>query len=211
MIKSKIVFPVKIASTYAPAGLLTETFDEEIHQIVSPISKNLNLPSATGENISTIRVMPDIMTLPSVKKFSSWIKKVIPQLWEEIGYEPAELAVERSWVNQFKQGSILKAHGHGSTEMVMTYYHKIPAGSSSITFYNPFEVSTGMAPFSEKSFTIQPEEGLLLAWPGFLWHQVNENKVDDTRIAISMHVHQGSFTLADRWRLCNPPKSSASV
>lgn len=203
MITSKIVFPIKIASTYAPENLIGDDFDVELQQIFSKIEENRKVPAASGENLSTIRIMSDVMHLNSLKSFHNWLKSVIPSLWEEIGYEPSELSLERSWINQFMEGSRLHAHAHGSTEMVLTYYHKIPVGSSSITFYNPFDMSTGMAPFKQKMLTIQPEERLLLAWPGFLWHEVNENKVDDDRIAISMHVHQGSFTLADRWRVCN--------
>lgn len=203
MITSQTVFPIKIASTHAPKGLLGEDFDIELQEILSKVPNNRKLASGTGEVISTLRVLTDVMMLPSVKKFNEWTKTIIPSLWEEIGFAPSELAVERSWINRFNKGSRLRAHAHGSTEMVMTYYHKVPAGSSTITFFNPFDLSTGMAPFKDKSLTFTPEEGLLLAWPGFLWHEVNENEVDDGRIAISMHVHQGSYTLADRWRECN--------
>ncbi len=200
MISSQVVFPIKIASIHAPKDLLGEDFDKEIDEILSAIPEERRIPAARGKHLSTIRTMSDVMTLPSVNNFNKWVKEVIPSLWEEIGYAPAELAVERSWINQFSRGSLLRAHAHGSTEMVMTYYHKIPPGSGSITFYNPFDASTGMAPFKQKSLTISPEEGLLLAWPGFLWHEVHETSVEDKRMAISMHVHQGSYTLTDRWR-----------
>lgn len=200
MITSQVVFPIKIASTFAPKGILGEDFDKEIDEILNSMPEERRIPAARGEHLSTIRTMSDVLTLPSTKNFNQWVKEIIPSLWEEVGYAPADLAVERSWINQFSQGSLLRAHAHGSTEMVMTYYHRIPEGSGSITFYNPFDVSTGMAPFKQKTLTIKPEEGLLLAWPGFLWHEVHETSVNKKRMAISMHVHQGSYTLADRWR-----------
>jgi uncharacterized protein (TIGR02466 family) len=202
MITSQTVFPIKIASTFwEDKHLLGEDFLKEITDIFESVPDNRKLETAAGDHDTTLRVLPDIINLESMKPLKFWLKNIVYKMWEEIGYAPTALAIERSWINQFKQGSRLRSHAHSSTEMVMTYYHKVPPGSSSITLYNPFELSTGMAPYEQKSITIYPQEGQLLAWPGFMWHEVNEQTIEDTRIAISMHVHQASYYLADRWRL----------
>jgi len=201
MIIAQNVFPVIIAKTkWQDRHLLGEAFDKEINDILNNVPEDRKIDTAKGEYSTTIRQFNDIMNLPSVYPFRKWAESVMKDLWREIGYEDCDIAIERSWINQFFKGSKLGGHAHGSTEMVMTYYHKMPAGSSAITFYNPFEGQTGMAPYRQKLVTIQPEEGDLLAWPGFLWHEVEEQPVDGGRMAISMHVHQGSYALADRWR-----------
>jgi uncharacterized protein (TIGR02466 family) len=195
------VFPIAIVKTNIKnLNLIGDDFDIEINEILDNVLPNRKLETANGEYSTTLRQYQDIMTLPSLRNFNDYIRDTMQQFWTNIGYTPAQIAVERSWINRFSKGSKLHSHAHGSTEMVMTYYHKIPQGSAAIKFFNPFENYTGMAPFKEKSFTYIPEEGDLLAWPGFLWHEIDEQAVNEDRIAISMNVHQGSYCLTDRWR-----------
>lgn len=182
-------------------NLLGDDFNKEIKKILS--SNTENIETASGNYSTTIRGFYDITILDSMSRFKSRMKRLIHEAWEALGYEPSDINIERSWINSFSKGSSLETHSHGSTEMVMTYYHKVPEGSSSIKFYNPFDASTGMAPFKNKVFEYKPKEGDLLAWPGFLWHKVEEQEVHEERIAISMHIHQGSFSLTNRWRRVN--------
>ena len=146
-----------------------------------------------------IKLYDDIINIQSMVKFKSYMRNYMKTAWTNIGYEECGIAIERSWINRFEKGSRLMGHAHGSTEMVMTYYHQVPEGSAEISFFNPFDRQLGMAPFKNKLFTYAPKAGDLLAWPGFLWHEVHVQQIDQPRIAISMHVHQGSYALADRW------------
>lgn len=198
------VFPLRIAhANLKHLNLLGADFDKEINDILDAIPETRKLETATGEYSTTLRQYQDVMTLESVKNFNKYMKTFMKEAWATIGYEECGIAIERSWVNRFTKGSQLRNHAHGSTEMVMTYYHKMPEGSASITFFNPFDNYTGMAPFKEPLFRFTPKEGDILAWPGFLWHEVDEQAVDSERIAISMHVHQGSHMLVNRWRRIN--------
>lgn len=200
-LSSMLVFPVNIVKTNIKhLNLVGHDFDLEITEILDNIPSNRKLETANGEYSTTLRQYQDIINLDSLKKFNNYIRSTMMEFWKKIGYEESQIAIERSWINRFSKGSKLHSHAHGSTEMVMTYYHKIPNGSASIRFFNPFDNYTGMAPFINKSFTYSPKEGDLLAWPGFLWHEIDEQSVEGDRIAISMHVHQGSYCLADRWR-----------
>jgi uncharacterized protein (TIGR02466 family) len=200
-ISSIPVFPINIVKTNIKhLNLIDSNFDLEINEILNSIQSNRKLETANGEYSTTLRQYQDIITIDSLRNFNSYIRNNMKQFWRDIGYQEAQIAVERSWINRFSKGSKLYSHAHGSTEMVMTYYYKIPKGSASIKFFNPFDNYTGMAPFREKAFTYTPEEGDLLAWPGFLWHEIDEQAIDEDRIAISMHVHQGSYSITDRWR-----------
>lgn len=204
MIQQVNVFPLIIAvNNLKEQDLLGPDFDQEINSILDAVPDDRKLETATGTYSTTLREFNDIMNLKSVERFNNYMRTYMKEAWAAIGYEDCGIAIERSWVNRFHKGSQLQGHAHGSTEMVMTYYHKMPEGSASITFYNPFDRQTGMAPFAQKVFTYSPKEGDILAWPGFLWHEVQEQNVNSERIALSMHVHQGSHTLVDRWRRIN--------
>ena len=200
MTTSVNIFPIHLhIKNLKDENLLSTDFDIEINTILNEISEDRKLETATGEYSTTIRNYDDIIKIPSMSKFKSYMRNHMKQAWADIGYEECGIAIERSWINRFQKGSRLAGHAHGSTEMIMTYYHNVTEGAASISFFNPFDRQTGMAPFKNKVFTYTPKAGDLLAWPGFLWHEVTTHQIDQSRVAISMHVHQGSYTLTDRW------------
>jgi uncharacterized protein (TIGR02466 family) len=194
------LFPIHLSiKNLKDENLLGSDFDAEIASILNNIAEDRKLETATGDYSTTIRSYDDIINIHSMSKFKSYMRNYMKTAWTDIGYEECSIAIERSWINRFEKGSRLMGHAHGSTEMVMTYYHQVPEGSAEISFFNPFDRQLGMAPFKNKLFTYAPKAGDLLAWPGFLWHEVHVQQIDQPRIAISMHVHQGSYALADRW------------
>ena len=200
MIITQDIFPVTYAkTTWSDSHMLGQQFDQELDQILDLVPNNKKLETLVGEYNTTLRVTNDIMQMESAKPFRYWIESTMQELWQAIGYEECQIAVERSWINKMGHGSSLKPHAHGSTEMVATYYHKAPPGSGKLVLYNPYELQTGMAPYARKSVVIEPKAGELYAWPGYLWHSVETHEAVEPRIAISMHIHQGSHTLTNRW------------
>lgn len=196
MIITQNIFPVTIAKTvWQDSHLLGEEFDNAIDQVLSQQRDPQKLQPTIE---STFRMTNDVFEWEITRPLKYWVQSVMKDLWESIGYEPADIAVERSWINRVPKGAFLSGHAHGSTEMVATYYHKAPPGSAKLVLYNPFE-QTGMSPYKQKEYVIEPKSGELYAWPGYLWHRVEPHELSDPRIAISMHIHQGSFTVADRW------------
>lgn len=198
MIITRDIFPVTIAHTnWADKHLLGDDFDIEVAHYLNQSVSDARKLQPTIE--STFRFTNDVMGMESVKPFRYWMESIMDDLWAGIGYEPAEIAIERSWINRVPKGAHLFGHAHGSTEMVCTYYHKAPTGSAKLILHNPFEMQSGMSPYANKTIEIQPKDGDLYAWPGYLWHSVETHETDEPRIAISMHVHQGSYTLSNRW------------
>lgn len=204
MIITQNIFPVTIASTsWQDRHLLGEEFDAELDRLLLGLAGetevDTKLLTLVGNNHSTFRYTTDFMLIKQAEPFRKWIEQIKHEMWTAIGYEECQIAIERSWVNKLGQGAGLRPHAHGSTEMVMTYYHKAPPGSGKLKLYNPYE-NTGMAPYSNKVIEIEPTEGTLYAWPGYLWHEVEQHNLESERVAISMNVHQGSHTISNRWK-----------
>jgi len=66
-------------------------------------------------------------------------------------------------------------HLHGNNPYVWVYYVKVPKNSGDLVF----------SFFDKFVCPITPEEGVLLIFPGWMYHSVSKNKSDEVRISIS--------------------------
>ena len=72
---------------------------------------------------------------------------------------------------------------------------KAPNECGNIHFFDPNEIKKFNSPAIEKptelstsGFSIKPEEGNLLLFPSYLYHDVGKNLSDEDRIVISFNV-----------------------
>ena len=79
--------------------------------------------------------------------------------------------------------------------MSAAYYVKAPENCGNIHFYEPNEVKKFQTPPVEKmtelsstGFSIKPEEGNLLIFPSYLYHDVGKSLSNEDRIVISFNV-----------------------
>ena len=110
-----------------------------------------------------------------------------------------------AWSSINRLGDYHDLHNHPRSYLSGTYYLKMPAENSRstagnradvrpgcITFYDP-RPSVNMSsikgdPYVEPEFTVWPEPGLLMMWPGFLNHFVHPNLSKETRVSLSFNI-----------------------
>ena len=118
-----------------------------------------------------------------------------------LGYEDREMFVTESWINKAARGAKQFEHYHVNCWLSGTYYLNHKDGNSPVIFKNPaHENNQKQGPalslpidknvnseFSHRTVVVNPPEGSLVLWPSHLTHFVPENRIDETRISISMN------------------------
>lgn len=102
-----------------------------------------------------------------------------------------------SWVNVNKKLNRNERHCHMHTDIFLSgvFYVKYPENSGVIRFYDP----RGHLMQMQKDYDyyydgyaynyIQPKNNLLILFPSWLEHDVEENKSDDERISIAFNIN----------------------
>ena len=132
-----------------------------------------------------------------INSFKDFLKHIIE---DEIGWEyiPNKQRVVAMWAIINKKNSYNVKHNHQNCYLSSAYYIKKPENSGDITFYDPKESKTYRFPevekhtnYSAESITIKPEEGDLLIFPSYLYHDVGVNLSDEERIVVSFNIDIG--------------------
>ena len=132
-----------------------------------------------------------------INSFKGFLKHIIE---DEIGWEyiPNKQRVVAMWAIINKKNSYNVKHNHQNCYLSSAYYIKKPENSGDITFYDPKESKTYRFPevekhtnYSAESVTIKPEEGDLLIFPSYLYHDVGVNLSDEERVVVSFNIDIG--------------------
>ena len=102
-----------------------------------------------------------------------------------------------SWINISEQGGFNLPHNHPQALLSAVYYLKVPPGSGDIIFRDP-RLGANLSPFhgahqvcppnNSADIRITPKEGLLLIFPNWLEHWVDQHKGNEERISIAMNA-----------------------
>lgn len=102
------------------------------------------------------------------------------------------------FLNSFNTGSAHAKHVHSQCSISGIYYLQTPPGSSPITFYPNqhfkeffdymYAIKDPTNWYSMQSTKYEPFPGLLLIWPGWLWHEVVPNQSTEPRTSIVFNL-----------------------
>ena len=103
--------------------------------------------------------------------------------------------ITSSWSIINKKGSSNNRHIHSDNYISAAYYIRAPEGCGDILFYDPREAKVIRKPkgidgnpLSADVVNIKPKEGLLVLFPSYLYHSVEENITDNERVVISFNL-----------------------
>jgi uncharacterized protein (TIGR02466 family) len=97
-----------------------------------------------------------------------------------------------SWVNLNDKGGYNKVHHHGMFSLSGVMYLKCPKDSGRLLLKDPRPAvyfNNSLIKNAGEEIVIQPEEGLIVFFPGFLEHSVEQNNSNQTRISISFNIN----------------------
>ena len=108
-------------------------------------------------------------------------------------YFPFKITNMWSIIN--KGGAWNQKHHHSNSDLSAAYYVSAHENCGDIVFYDPRPAPTFKHPISRSPNilnasinSIKPEEGLLVLFPSYLEHKVEENLSNEERIVVSFNV-----------------------
>ena len=112
--------------------------------------------------------------------------------WER---EKQVAKINNMWAIINSGGAANLRHQHGNSTISAAYYVRAPKNCGDIVFYDPRPAPVYSHPnVSGPNFLnaqvngISPKEGVLVLFPSYLDHSVNENKSNEERIVISFNI-----------------------
>lgn len=105
-----------------------------------------------------------------------------------------KLRLENYWVNVNPPGSYMIPHVHPRSVLACTLYVQTPPDCGRINFINPNLAARQAfysfkdADYNYKSYAYTPIPGMLIAFPSWLEHGVDENRSTTDRISISFNL-----------------------
>ena len=103
--------------------------------------------------------------------------------------------VQQAWWTTYDKGSYIPRHSHSNSMISGAYYLRQPEGAGEITFFNPLGPLINHLYHDDLIFQtagsidIQPQEGTLLLFPGWLEHETTRNESDHDKIIVSFNIN----------------------
>lgn len=141
----------------------------------------------------------DLTVNPEFKPFTDFIVQKGKYFLEVQGFDPEPIRFNPYFfLNSFSKGSSHPKHVHSQCTLSGIFYLQTPPGSSKIRFYpnQPFRdffdyffhVKDPNNWFAMPHYEYTPYPGLLLIWPGWLYHEVAPNQSEEPRISIVFNM-----------------------
>jgi len=104
-----------------------------------------------------------------------------------------KVSIVSAWICKNPPGSRNKNHIHGDCDLSGVYYLSTPENSGNIVFYNPNPVTQHKDLITKDKcfwhqYSLQPKEKGILFFPCWLPHEVEINKSQKDRLALSFNM-----------------------
>lgn len=163
---------------------------KEIHAIGCQIStsKNHQKLSLWDYSATNLDILKDHILEES--------NRVIRQDIDETSELNLRAKYSMGWINVKGRGESIEAHAHNDCSLTATYYVKAPKNCGNLVILNNTNIiandggiaNTNALIMEKRSIT--PIEGMLVIFPAYAIHAVEENKSNELRISISTDMVQ---------------------
>ena len=193
MIKPNLFFPTPVWA------LQLENYKNINEQMYSYIKSKQNEDQA-GINKSNIKGWHSKdfdLHEKEPQNFISFIYSYVEQVITDMNWDKEKqiIKINNMWAIINTGGSANLRHQHGNSTISGAYYVRAPKNSGDIVFYDPrpapvYSHPNSISPNSLNAQVngISPKEGVLVLFPSYLDHSVNENMSDEERIVISFNI-----------------------
>ena len=100
-----------------------------------------------------------------------------------------KLKIHDMWCNRYTKYQSQEKHSHGRHFLSCAYFFSAPENSAPLIFFNPTHEAIINFPTEHDinlhAFSVTPEKGKILIFPGWLEHGVKLNKTEEPRITFS--------------------------
>ena len=125
---------------------------------------------------------------------SNIIKRHCKKYFRHLGNGNAECNIVAQWANVNCPGSSNIVHHHGDCDFSGVYYVRVPENSGDLLVHNFEAPNNNLSKvFTNTTHTstghrVEPEEGLIVMFPGNLKHSVTTNRSNEDRVSIAFNL-----------------------
>ena len=129
----------------------------------------------------------------NLDKFATEIDIHVKNYCQSVGYRPKDgtelkYRIVSSWFALFKKGNYAHIHNHGESDIAGVYYFKKSGDDGNLFFCTPNKAIDSSVLLKTGRMVVNPTEGDLLLFPGWLDHGVQTNDIDDERVSVSFNI-----------------------
>jgi len=133
-----------------------------------------------------------------MNNLSAYIEKHVRNYVKMIdAWEPMPNKLAHSWINLVSKDQWQDWHQHQDATISGTYYYQTSSVDGNIVFRTPNQFVElelfSIGSMVGKQHVIQPKNGKIILFPGWLSHRVELNTTDSTRISISFNYLRDNF------------------
>jgi len=138
----------------------------------------------------------DINSYPAFAPFVSFVEETMAEVKKFLTVDDdVTFRVATAWVNFNAKGDYNIKHVHGNSFFSGVYYVKIPEDGGLIRLSDPNPVRVcfhvpykELGPHNCFSHEVEPEEGRLVIFPGYVPHEVTPNMSNEERCSIAFNL-----------------------
>jgi uncharacterized protein (TIGR02466 family) len=95
------------------------------------------------------------------------------------------LTFQKSWVCFCPRDCWGHSHNHPESLIAGVYYFKTNNSKGNLRLWSPLQFKKGV---SHIKYDIEPEEGTMVLFPGWMYHEILTNTGEETRVSIAFQV-----------------------
>ena len=173
-----------------------QSINEQMYEFIK-ITQSKDQEGISKSNIKGWHSKDFNMQENEPKNFIKFILPAIEQVITDMNWEKQKqsININNMWAIINTGGSANLRHQHGNSTISGAYYVRAPKNSGDIVFYDPRPAPVYTYPkalypnlLNAQVNGISPKEGVLVLFPSYLDHSVNENLSSEERIVISFNI-----------------------
>lgn len=171
-------------------GLFEYTHSERINKELMSIQALRDFEWMGKHNIWDLKYI-----YPAINDLHDWILTCCSYYAKSLfegEYLPEHFYHTHGWINYRNSGADVAVHNHRLTSITATYYVNVNDNSGDIRFIDPRSTLGWISMNSGKAYNRydhKPKAGQLVLFPGWVIHQVLQNKSDEERVALSTNIN----------------------
>ena len=172
-------------------GKLNKSIDKELPNLKFTLKQEWSNTHYLTTNFG-VEDEPDVIKKHNLNEVDKQISKHVKAYCQNVARQFVSIpTVRTSWFSLFQKGNYAHIHKHGFSDISGVYYYRTNGSDGDIFFETPV-TETGCSKFwmnHSLTFSIPPEKGLILLFPGWLSHGVRTNTTDNQRISLSFNIN----------------------
>ena len=172
-------------------GKLNKSIDKELPNLKFTLKQEWSNTHYLTTNFG-VEDEPDVIKKHNLTEVDKQISKHVKAYCQNVAQQFVSIpTVRTSWFSLFQKGNYAHIHKHGFSDISGVYYYRTNGSDGDIFFETPV-TETGCSKFwmnHSLTFSIPPEKGLIILFPGWLSHGVRTNTTDNQRISLSFNIN----------------------